>query len=164
MVNKVFLIGRLGHAPELRTTSAGHAVCSFSLATNRTWKDRDGERQEETEWHQVVAWGPTAEAVARYLGKGSTAHVEGRLRTREWEDNEGQRRRRTEVVAELVTFLDGAGRSAHQDAATDAGRADTGGAPAVARGGRYGAEAATGSGGDGDGVGGYGGRDDDIPF
>jgi single-strand DNA-binding protein len=109
-VNKVILIGNLGRDPELRFVQSGQAVANFTLATNDRWTDREGKPQERTEWHRIVVWGKQAENCANYLAKGRSVYVEGRLQTREWEDKEGQKRQTTEVVAQLVQFLDRAGR------------------------------------------------------
>lgn len=106
-VNKVILIGNLGKDPELRYTQNGKAVASFSLATTDRFSSRDGDRQEKTEWHRIVTWEKTAENCARFLSKGRSCFVEGRLQTREWEDKEGVKRRTTEVVAQTVQFLGG---------------------------------------------------------
>ena len=105
-VNKVILIGRLGKDPIIRHTGAGKAVTSFSLATSERWTDKDGERQEKTEWHNVVVWGRMAESCAQYLMKGKEAYVEGRLQTRKYE-KDGQERYLTEIVAQQVVFLGG---------------------------------------------------------
>ena len=100
MVNKVILIGRLGRDPELRTTQGGKEVATFSLATSRKWKDRNGERQEDTEWHNIVAWDKLAGIVSQYYTKGSLVYVEGRLKTRSWDDkNSGEKKYMTEVIA-----------------------------------------------------------------
>ena len=104
-INKVILIGNLGQDPELRYTQNGKAVASFSLATTDRFSSRDGDRQERTEWHRIVTWERTAENCARFLSKGRSCFVEGRLQTREWEDKEGVKRRTTEVVAQNVQFL-----------------------------------------------------------
>ncbi len=107
-VNKVILIGNLGRDPELRYTQGGQPVTNFTLATSENWTDRQsGERQERTEWHRIVVWGRTGEMCAKYLAKGRTVYVEGRLQTREWEDKEGQKRRTTEINAQTVQFLGG---------------------------------------------------------
>ena len=103
-VNKVILIGNLGRDPELRYTKSGSAVANFSLATTDTFT-REGQREERTEWHRIVAWGKTAELCTQYLAKGRPVYVEGQLRTREWEDKEGHKRQTTEVHAQTVTFL-----------------------------------------------------------
>jgi single-strand DNA-binding protein len=104
-VNRVILIGNLGRDPELRYTPSGTAVANFSLATTDRFSNKQGERQERTEWHRIVAWGRTAELCAQYLSKGRSVYVEGRLQTNEWEDKEGQKRRTTEIVAQTVQFL-----------------------------------------------------------
>jgi single-strand DNA-binding protein len=106
-VNKVILVGNLGRDPELRYTQSGQAVANFTLATTERFSTRDGDRQERTEWHRIVAWGRTAELCAQYLSKGRSVYIEGRLQTREWEDKEGQKRRTTEITAQTVQFLGG---------------------------------------------------------
>jgi single-strand DNA-binding protein len=107
-VNKVILIGNLGKDPELRFTQGGQAVCTFSMATTESWNDRaSGEKVERTEWHRIVVWGRAAELCAKYLAKGRTAFVEGRLQTREWEDKDGHKRWTTEINAQNVQFLGG---------------------------------------------------------
>jgi len=109
-VNKVILVGNLGRDPELRYTKNGQAVANFSLATSESWQSRDGGgREERTEWHRVVAWAKTAELCAQYLSKGRTVYVEGQLRTREWEDREGNKRQTTEIHAQTVQFIGGRG-------------------------------------------------------
>ena len=108
-VNKVILIGNLGRDPELRYTQGGQAVANFTLATNERFSTKDGDKQERTEWHRIVAWGRTGELCAQYLSKGRSVYLEGRLQTREWEDKEGQKRRTTEIVANTVQFLGGRG-------------------------------------------------------
>lgn len=106
MVNKVILIGNLGRDPEVRSTTSGQAVASFTLATNRRWNDRDGNRQEQTEWHNIVCWGKQAEIAGRYLRKGKQIYVEGRLQTRSWDDRQtGEKRYRTEIVCENFQML-----------------------------------------------------------
>lgn len=107
MINKALIAGRLGKDPELRFTSSGKAVCNFSVATESVWKDRDGKKQKQTEWHNVVVWGPQAESCAKYLAKGSTAFVEGEIRTRSYDDKDGNKRFVTEIVARDVKFLGG---------------------------------------------------------
>lgn len=108
-LNKVMLIGRLGADPELRYTQSGAAVASFNLATNETWNDSAGKKQEKTEWHRIVVWGKQAENCAKYLKKGRQAYVEGRLATRDWEDRDGNKRQTTEITAQTVQFIDGGG-------------------------------------------------------
>ena len=105
-LNKVQLIGRLGADPEVKVTASDLTVASFSLATNRQWKNRDGELQEETDWHNIVAWDRLAQTCGEYLAKGRLVYIEGRLRTRNWEQN-GQKQYRTEVVASDMLILDG---------------------------------------------------------
>lgn len=106
MLNKVMLIGNLGADPEARQTTSGSALTEIRLATSESYKDKDGQRVEKTEWHRVVVFGSQAESVARYLSKGSKVYVEGRIQTREWQDKEGQKRYTTEIIASHVTFLD----------------------------------------------------------
>ncbi|MEM7410629.1 MAG: single-stranded DNA-binding protein [Myxococcota bacterium] len=108
-VNKVILVGNLGRDPELRYTQGGQAVANFTMATTERFSTRDGDKQERTEWHRIVAWGRTGELCAQYLSKGRSVYIEGRLQTREWEDKEGQKRRTTEIVANTVQFLGGRG-------------------------------------------------------
>ena len=114
-VNKAILIGNLGADPEVRFTPGGQAVANFRIATSESWKDKEGNKQEKTEWHRIVVWGKLAELCGEYLKKGRQAYVEGRLQTREWTDKEGKKNYTTEVVANQVTFLggrDGAGAGA----------------------------------------------------
>jgi single-strand DNA-binding protein len=105
-LNKVMIIGNLGADPEMRYTADGNALTSFRVASSRSYNGPDGERREETEWFSVVTWRKLAEQCSQYLQKGRRVYVEGRLRTRSWDTPEGQRRYRTEVVAERVLFLD----------------------------------------------------------
>jgi len=105
-VNKVILIGNLGRDPEVRYAGSGTAVCNFSLATTRQWKDKNGEQQKETEWHKVSAFGRTAEVCGEYLKKGSQVYIEGRLQTRKWQDKEtGADKYSTEIVCESMKML-----------------------------------------------------------
>jgi single-strand DNA-binding protein len=99
-VNKVILVGRLTRDPEIRTTSTGQTVASISMATNRFWKDKNGQKQDQTEFHNVVLWGRLAEIAGQYLGKGQEAFIEGRLQTRKYTAKDGTERRTTEIVAE----------------------------------------------------------------
>lgn len=104
-LNKAIVIGNLTRDPELRSLPSGVKVCSFSLATNRVWKDKNGSRQESADYHNVVAFGRQAETVAQYMKKGSSILVEGRMQTRSWEDkNSGEKKYRTEIVAERTQF------------------------------------------------------------
>ena len=106
MVNKVILVGNLGRDPEVRSTPSGQPVATFSLATNRKWKDQSGNRQEETEWHNVVCWGRQAEIAGQYLTKGKQIYVEGRLQTRSWDDKQsGEKKYRTEVICQNFQML-----------------------------------------------------------
>jgi single-strand DNA-binding protein len=103
------LVGNVGRDPELRYTASGTAVANFSLATSRRYKDRDGNQQEQTEWHRCVAWARTAEIVNQYANKGKQLYIEGRLQTRQWEDRDGNTRYTTEVVADNIQLLGRAG-------------------------------------------------------
>ena len=106
-INKVMLIGNLGSDPELRFTTSGVQVANFSLATTESWTDKNGERQERAEWHRIVLWRRLAEVAGQYLKKGSKIYIEGKLQTRSWEDQNGQKRYTTEVVANSMEMLDG---------------------------------------------------------
>jgi single-strand DNA-binding protein len=105
-VNKVFLIGNLGRDPELRYTPSGTPVANFSLATSERWKNADGELQEHTEWHNIVAWRRLAEIAGEYLHKGSKVYIEGKIRSRSWEGQDGQKRFRTEIMVDNLMLLD----------------------------------------------------------
>ena len=108
MLNKVMLIGNLGRDPEVRSTPSGQPVASFTLATNRRWRDKSGAKQEQTEWHNIVVWGRQAEIAGQYLTKGKQIYVEGRLQTRSWEDRQsGEKRYRTEIVCDNFQMLGG---------------------------------------------------------
>ncbi|HXH31436.1 MAG TPA: single-stranded DNA-binding protein [Bacteriovoracaceae bacterium] len=107
-VNKVILLGRLGQDPELKYTPGGSAVCNFSLATTESWTDKQGQKQEKTEWHRVVVWGKLAELCNQYLAKGRQAFLEGRLQTRSWDDKDGNKKYTTEILANSVQFIGGA--------------------------------------------------------
>ena len=109
MINKVILVGNLGRDPEVRSTPSGQPVASFTLATSRRWKDKSGQRQEQTEWHQIVCWGRQAEVAGQYLTKGKQIYVEGRLQTRQWDDKDGNKRYTTEIKADRITLLGGGG-------------------------------------------------------
>jgi len=145
MLNKVMLIGNLGRDPEVRSIPSGQQVASFTLATNRRWTDKAGQRQEETEWHQIVCWAKQAEIAAQYLTKGKQIFVEGRIQTRSWEDRQsGEKKYRTEIICLNFQMLGQRGGMPEMDA---------GGAPAggptydEGQGGGHGAP-----------------EDDDIPF
>lgn len=120
-VNKVLLIGNLGADPDLRYIPSGAAVCEMRLATNESWKDKAGQKQERTEWHRIVVWGQRAELCAQYLSKGRQVYIEGRLRTRSWEDRDGNTRYTTEIVATDVQFLGSPGRQTPLPAPEDDG-------------------------------------------
>jgi len=105
-LNKVMLIGRLGSDPELKYTASQQAVTTLSLATSEAWKDKDGNAQERTEWHRIVLWQKSAEIANEYLKKGSRIFIEGRLQTRSWEDQNGNKKYTTEIVAQNFEFLD----------------------------------------------------------
>ncbi len=138
-LNKVLLIGNLGRDPETRYTPSGKAVARFSLATGEVWNDAEGNRQERTEWHNIVVWGKQAETCGQYLAKGRQVFIEGSIRNRTYDDKEGNRRYITEVVAQRVQFLGGrAGGGGESAASPPPGPAHTdepaqpgpGGAPA----------------------------------
>ena len=111
MLNKAMLIGNLGADPELRYTQSGVPVASFRIATSRRWKDKDNQQQEQTEWHNIVAWQRLGEICNEFLHKGSRVYVEGRLQTRKWQDQNGNDRYTTEIVATDVQFLTPRGES-----------------------------------------------------
>ena len=104
-INKVILVGRLGADPEVKTIAQGSTVASLNLATSENWTDKNGQRQEKTEWHRIVVWGKLAEICGKHLTKGRQVYVEGRLQTRQWDDKQGQKRYTTEIVATTVQFL-----------------------------------------------------------
>lgn len=108
-VNKVILVGNLGKDPELRYTASGTAVCNFSLATTERFKNRDGQQQDKTEWHNIVCWRQLAEICGKYLVKGKQIYIEGKLQTRKWEDRDGNPRYTTEIVADQMQMLGRAG-------------------------------------------------------
>jgi single-strand DNA-binding protein len=118
-VNKVILVGNLGADAELRYTGGGMAVANFRIATTEVWKDKDGQKQEQTEWHRISLWGKPAEAVSQYLVKGKQVYVEGRIQTRKWQDKEGQDRYSTEIRADRVTLLGSAGGGGRSHADRD---------------------------------------------
>ncbi len=108
-LNKVMLIGNLGKDPEVRYTAAGTAVASFSVATSEKFKNKNGEWEEKTEWHNVTLWARLAEIAGEYLSKGKTVYIEGRLQTRKWQDRDGKDRYTTEIVGEKMQMLSGKG-------------------------------------------------------
>ena len=135
-VNKIVLVGHLGADPESRFTPSGVAVSTFNMATNESWKNKEGEYEDRTEWHRIVLYGKAAETASEYMKKGQLAYVEGRIRTRSWEDKDGMTRYTTEVLGDRFTML---GRKSENKSTA---------APA---------EASAGAGGGG-------GDDDDLPF
>jgi single-strand DNA-binding protein len=161
-VNKVILVGRLGRDPETRYTGGGQAVANFSVATDESYKDKNGERQKRTEWHKIVVWGKQAEIAQQYLKKGSLVFIEGRIQSREWQDKEGQKRTSFEIVANNFRMLGGRG-----DAAA-AGAGAGGGASARPGGGddfeTHAAPAEDSYGGNTPASGGPEISDEDIPF
>lgn len=106
-VNKVILVGHLGSDPEVRYTPSGKAVANFSLATTERFTNKEGEKEERTEWHKIVAWARLGEICGEYLTKGSQIYIEGRLQTRNWEDRDGNKRYTTEIVAQAMQMLGG---------------------------------------------------------
>lgn len=116
-VNKVILIGRLGRDPEVRYMPSGDAMANIAIATTESWKDKEGEKQEKTEWHRIVMFGKVAEIAGEYLKKGALAYFEGRLQTRKWTDKEGQERYTTEIVCDRMQMLGGKPESEKQERA-----------------------------------------------
>ncbi len=111
MINKVILIGNLGKDPEIRYTQSGAAVVNFSIATTERWKGQDGQQQEQTEWHNIVAWKRLAEICSEFLSKGSKVYIEGKLQTRKWQDKDGNDKYTTEIVARDMQMLTPRGAS-----------------------------------------------------
>lgn len=112
-VNKVIIVGRLGGDPEVKSVGQGSTVARLNVATSENWVDKNsGQKQERTEWHRIVVWGKLAEICGKHLSKGRQVYVEGRLQTRQWEDQQGQKRYTTEIVANTVQFLGSAGERA----------------------------------------------------
>ena len=157
-VNKVILLGNLGRDPETRYTTGGDAVTNLNIATSEQWKDKNGEKQERTEWHRVVLFGRQAEIAGEYLKKGRSVYIEGRLQTRKYTDKDGVEKYSTEIVGDRMQLI-GSGR----DAGSGSGDAEFGGGGAPRRSG-----GGAGGGGTGGGTGGSGRKpddfDDDIPF
>ena len=149
-VNRVILIGHLGADPEVRYTQGGQAVASLRIATSESWTDKDGQKQERTEWHQISVWGKEAEACGQYLSKGRQVYVEGRLQTREYQDKEGVTRKVWEIRADRVQFLGGGQRDGGE--ASDRGQSGGGNA-----GGSRGAQGGGGGGSGGQSGGARGG-------
>ncbi len=133
MVNKVILVGNLGRDPEVRSLPSGQPVASFSVATSRRWKDRDGNRQEQTEWHNVVCFGKQAEIAGQYLTKGKQIFVEGRIQTRSWDDKTtGEKKYRTEIICDNFQMLGSARRRRPRRRRWPGGRRSTTSTPTAA--------------------------------
>jgi single-strand DNA-binding protein len=129
-LNRAQIIGNVTRDPEVRTTTSGQSVANFSVATNTQWTDAQGQKQERTEFHNIVAWAKLGEICGQYLAKGRRVYVEGRLQTRDWETQEGQKRQRTEIIAENVIMLDRPPGSSDQ-VKTEATAPAVAGAPVV---------------------------------
>jgi single-strand DNA-binding protein len=121
-VNKVILVGNLGTDPEIRYTPSGSAVANFSLATKDQWTGKDGQKEEKTEWHKIVAWGRLGEICGEYLKKGSQVYIEGRIQTRSWEDRDGNKRYTTEIHAFVMQMLGSASKKEGGEAKSPAER------------------------------------------
>jgi len=161
-VNKVILVGHLGADPDMRYTPSGQGVCELRLATSESWNDKNGQRQERTEWHRIVVWGKRAEVCSKYLAKGRQVFVEGRIQTRTYDDKDGNKRYITEIIANDVQFLGGGRDGAGAGAGGGGGRGNrTDEGPPPPSDGDFGGFGGGGGGGSG---GGGGGPDDDIPF
>jgi len=159
MINKVILIGNLGVDPELRFTQSGTPVASFRIATSERWKDKEGNQQEQTEWHNIVAWGRLGELCNEYLSKGSKVYVEGKLKTRKWQDKNGNDRYTTDIVARDVQFLTPRGEGGDAGYGTgSSGGYDPGPAGGAAPSGDYGGDSFSGGSPTGGGTG------EDVPF
>ena len=118
-VNKAILVGRLGKDPEIKYTPSGTAIANFTMATSENYKDKDGQKQERTEWHRIVAFGKLAEICGEYLAKGKQVYVEGRIQTRSWDDKDGNKKYMTEIVANIMQMLGKAAESATGASAAD---------------------------------------------
>ena len=118
-VNKAILVGRLGKDPEIKYTPSGTAIANFTMATSENYKDKDGQKQERTEWHRIVAFGKLAEICGEYLAKGKQVYVEGRIQTRSWDDKDGNKKYMTEIVANIMQMLGKADESATGASAAD---------------------------------------------
>ncbi len=164
-VNKVILVGNLGADPDMRYTPSGQGVCELRIATSESWNDKNGQRQERTEWHRIVVWGKRAEVCSKYLSKGRQVFVEGRIQTRTYDDKDGNKRYITEIIAADVQFLGGGGR---EGGAGGGGREGGGGGGGGGGGQRNDgpppSDGDFGGFGGGGNAGGSGGPDDDIPF
>ena len=160
-INKVILIGNLGADPELKYTAAGTPMCKFTVATTEVYNDRDGNKQERTEWHKIVTWAKLAEICGQYLSKGKQVYIEGSIRYRSWDKDDGTKGYMTEINARDIQFLSGGGGGGGGYGQQQGGGGYGGGQQ---QGGSYGGGGQQGGGQQGGG-GGYGGPpDDDIPF
>lgn len=124
-VNKVILVGNLGKDPEVRHLESGAAVANFPIATTESYKDKNGNRQEQTEWHNIVLWRGLAEIAEKYLRKGSQVYIEGKLRSRSWEDKEGNTRYITEIVGDNMTMLGGGNRADNSPSSPEPAKSKT---------------------------------------
>lgn len=165
-VNKVILVGNLGADPEVRYTPSGQPVANFRIATSESWMDKQGQKQERTEWHRIVAWGKLAELCGEYLAKGRQVYIEGKLQTRQWDDRDGNKKFSTEIQAQNITFLGG-----NREGGGGGGSYGGGGGGGGGGGSRGGGRDSGGGQGGGGGGGGddfdYGPppmTDDDVPF
>ncbi len=120
-VNKVIIVGRLGKDPEVRTIGNGGTVAQLAVATSENWVDKEGQKQERTEWHRIVAWGKLADICGKHLSKGRQVYVEGRLQTRSWDDQQGVKKYSTEIVASTVQFLGAPGERSENTAQSRGG-------------------------------------------
>ena len=120
-LNKAMIIGRLGQDPKLKNNDGTNPVCNFSVATNETWKDKTtGEKVERTEWHNIVIWGRLAEVASQYLRSGSQVYLEGKMQTRSWDDDNGNKRYKTEIVANKMEFMDSKSSETHESESSPA--------------------------------------------
>jgi len=158
-LNRVMLIGNLGQDPELKFTQGGQAMLKMRLATTESYMGRDNERKTSTEWHSVTMWGKRAESLSKFLSKGRTIYVEGRIQTRQWEDKDGNKRYTTEIVATNVILMGSGGGGGGGGGRGGSRDDDFGGGGGGGAGGHDGGYDGPSGGGDGGGFG-----DDDIPF
>ena len=159
-VNKVILIGNLGKDPEVRHLEGGVAVARFPMATSETFKDKQGQRQERTEWHNIVVWRGLAEVAEKYLKKGNSVYIEGKLRTNNYQDKEGIQRYSTEIVADQMTML--GGPSGGSSNGSGGNYQESSSSPASSSGGNIGGGAAAGTGGASSAF--QNDEPDDLPF
>ena len=129
MINKVILIGNLGKDPEVRMTPNGQKVASFSIATSERFTDQQGNKKDKTEWHNVVTWGRLAEIIEKYVRKGSSLYIEGKLTTRSWDDQQGQKKYRTEIVASTIQMIGGKSKRDEYNQTPDKSEEDFGQLP-----------------------------------